>query len=131
MPEGELEPIEEGATTPPLEPDTPASYGGNPAAPNAPNSFYWPFGRSSPGHRAPYISWQSDSPIAVLAFVIFVLILLAMGALAVIASVYEACTGHAAGWLPEVMKVLGQALLTVVGAIVGASAQRTAKKDDD
>jgi hypothetical protein len=132
--EDDLEPIDEGGpVAKPEQPDTPENYGaaaedphkGDPAAPKAPNSFYWPFWRpKTKGERVAYISWQSDSPIAVLAFVILVALLAAMLAFGII----DACTPGPLPWVADVMKGLGQAILTVVGTIVGASV--TTKKGD-
>jgi hypothetical protein len=136
VPEDEdFEPLgEDGAIPPPT--DSPESYGKpqaedpfqtDPAAPRAPNSFYLPFWRAKNGARGAYLSWQSDSPIAVLALVILVFILLAM----IVFGVVVALTPGRLTWIDDVEKVLGQALLTVLGAIVGAASQRAVSKKDD
>ncbi len=129
----DLKPIEPGNVVATEAPDTPNSYAGgapedqysHPGVPKAPNSFYLPFGAKAkhPERRA-YISWQSDSPIAVLALMMLCILLVALGVCAVLTA-----------WKPEnaaiqeLMKVLGQAVLTIVGAIVGASAASSTKKD--
>ena len=125
MPE-DLKPIEEGESVVPEQPDAPSSYGGgaeeddtgDPAAPRAPNSFYLPFGRWKKGERIGYISWQSDNPIAVLALVILVLIVVAILLLGLI----DALTPSRLPWIAPLQGVLGQAFLTVSGAIMGAAA---------
>lgn len=133
MPE-EFQPIPPGDPVPTAVPDAPSSYAGgvapedpwaHPGVPKAPNSFYLPFGSKAkhPERRA-YISWQSDSPIAVLALIMLCLILLALAACGIMTLIRPENTA-----IPEVMKVLGQAILTIVGAIVGASAASSGKKD--
>ena len=129
-----FQPIPEGGETLPTEmPDAPASYGGrapeatsfNPAAPRAPNSFYLPLWPHRKGGHGAFLSWQSDNPIAVLALVVIVLLLLTIFGLGGL----EGFTHQRFTWLADVQKVLGQALLTVIGAIVGAAASPSKKAD--
>jgi hypothetical protein len=125
--------MEEAAPT--SVPDSPASYGGrgdfypsflDPAAPKSPNSFYLPLWWQTKGKRVAFLSWQSDNPIAVLALVVIVFILLAM----IIFGLIDKIGTKSLSWISDVQKTLGQALLTVVGAIVGAAASSSNKRPD-
>jgi hypothetical protein len=78
------------------------------------------------GKRVAFLSWQSDNPIAVLALVVIVFILLAM----IIFGLIDKIGTKSLSWISDVQKTLGQALLTVVGAIVGAAASSSNKRPD-
>lgn len=112
--------------------DTPPAYGGgapedpftDPGAPKEPNSFYLPFWSSKKdGRRRGYISWQSDNPITVLALIMLILVLIAVAILAIINALVPEALG-----VEEVMKVLGQAVLTLVGVIGGAGASQLRRR---
>jgi hypothetical protein len=85
----------------------------NNAAPRSPNCVFIPLGKLG------YISWQSESSISVLAFMMFCLAVLAM-ILIGIAGLFNS----AATWPLKAMELLGQALLAIIGAILGASARK-------
>jgi hypothetical protein len=112
--------------------DRPAGYAGgapedpfnDPGAPREPNSFYFPFwGNPKRGHRRGYISWQSDNPIAVLALIMLVLVLIALGGLSILNAFFPLAQG-----VEDVMKVLGQAVLTLVGVIGGAASSQVRRR---
>ena len=124
-----LKPLLEGEAIG-TEVDTPGRYGGgepeddlfaDPAAPKVPNSFYFPFGKwdETQKRRRAYISWQSDNPIMVLALVMLLLVLSAIVICAIAAAFSPTSVG-----ISEVIKILGQAVLTLVGVIGGAASNR-------
>lgn len=124
----EFKPIPEDGEAIGASSDKPGAYAGgekedlSPEAPKEPNSFYLPLGRQHGKERRPSISWQSDNPIMVLALIMLVLILLLMAVCAICLVIQPNSTG-----LAEMIKVLGQAVLILVGVIGGAasSANRT------
>lgn len=88
--------------------------------PKNPNSLFWPLGRIG------YISWQADNSAAVLALVMFFLLLLVM----IFVAIISACAGSPP-WGIKAMEIIGQALLAIVGAVLGAGARSSAPKDKD
>jgi VIT1/CCC1 family predicted Fe2+/Mn2+ transporter len=82
-------------------------YGG--AQPQKPNSLFLPFGKL--GH----ISWQSESGTPVLALLMLLVILISM----IVAIVISAFSSSSAG--ATAISALGQALLAIVGAVIGSS----------
>lgn len=107
----EIEEIPPGQAVEPPVADEPGKYG---AAPRAPNSVWIPlFGKG-------FVSWQSDNPIAVLALIMLVVVLMALFLLALVSLV-----PGAPAWIGNVSNLLGQAALTIVGAIIGSAATKT------
>jgi len=96
--------------------DEPQRYG-DPAAPKAPNSVMLKFGKES------FISWQSDNPIAVLALMMMVILIFAAIIIAGIA-----CIPGSSPSVGKIAEIIGQAILTIVGAIIGSSASAKARK---
>lgn len=125
----ELQPIPEGGDVVGASGDKPPAYAGgapedlSPEAPKSPNSVYIPLGRQHGKERRASLSWQSDNPIMVLALIMLVIVVFAMilGAICILIR-------PESNALSEMEKVLGQALLILVGVIGGASASST-KKD--
>lgn len=125
---------EDEQTRQPEVADAPSAYAGGapedtnpqPFIPTAPNSFYLPLWFGKGDRSGPFLSWQSDNPIAVLALVVIVLILVSMMGLGVL----EGFTHQRFSWVDKSQETLGQALLTVIGAIVGATASSSNKKSE-
>ena len=80
-----------------------------PGAP--PNSVTIQFG------KAICIRWHAETSIPVFCFVTIIMLIVFGVVLALIG--WAAPT---ASWIPDVFKIIGQAMLTLVGAVVGASA---------
>ena len=110
-------PLPDGPVAATPESDKPERYG-DPAAPNAPNSVMLNFGKRN------FISWQSDNPIAVLAL-IMLLILMISG---IFLSIVLVCVQNPPPPVGKMLEIIGQAILTIVGAIIGSSASATVKK---
>lgn len=113
----EIRPLQEGGEiVRPVTQDTPEAYAeggsGDPpvagAMPQQPNSTWFKLGNFG------FISWQSDNPIAVLALIM--LAILVFGEILLgIASIWSA-------GVAEPMKFMSQAMIAIVGAIIGAGA---------
>jgi hypothetical protein len=76
--------------------------------PQQPNSTYFRLGKFG------FVSWQSDNPIAVLALIMLVVLIFG-----------EIVLGVASIWsvgVIEPMKFMSQAMIAIVGAIIGAGA---------
>ena len=84
-------------------------YGG--AHPAQPNSLFIPLGKL--GH----LSWQSESGTPVLALIMLVAILVCLA----ITAIASAFTSSAA--VTSIASALGQALLAIVGAVLGSSSR--------
>jgi hypothetical protein len=82
-----------------------------PSEPQSHNCFFMPIGKRG------YLSWQSDNHLAVLALIMVAITILALLFFALIG-----LSSSAPAWIPEIAKVLGQALLAIVGAVLGAGA---------
>ena len=80
------------------------------AAPRRPNSLFFPLGRK--GH----ISWQSTSETPVLALLMLMATLFTM----IILSLVAAFSGGGA-WLQAALSALAQAVLAVIGAVIGSA----------
>ena len=70
-----------------------------------------------------FLSWESDNGIAVLALIMLALILFALILLALISRIP---VGEP--WAGKVAEILGQAVLTIVGAIIGSTATARSRK---
>ncbi len=68
------------------------------------------------------IKWHADSSVPVFCFVT-IIILLVFGLLAALIS--EIRPSQPTAWVDEVFKFLGQVILTLTGAVVGAAATRS------
>jgi hypothetical protein len=105
----------------PQIPDTPAAYeSGGPGDPDArgaipqePNSSMLRFGKFG------WLLWQSDNPIAVLALIM----LCVLGAIEILLSLI-AIVPSAHEWVAEPLKIIAQAMIAIVGAIIGAGASQ-------
>ena len=86
------------------------------AAPRRPNSLFFPIG--SKGH----ISWQSTSETPVLALLMLTATLLTM----IVLSIIAALSGGGA-WLQTALSALAQAVLAVIGAVIGSAARSGGK----
>lgn len=91
-------------------------FGANPHEKH-PNSVYLPL----PGRG--FISWHSENGIAVLA-----LFILALIALVAIVTVVAAMVASDKSWAQEFLKILGQAMLAVAGAVIGAGASSGSRR---
>ncbi|MFT8522715.1 hypothetical protein [Gluconobacter oxydans] len=80
---------------------------------NHPNSVMIPFGRS-------FISWHSDSGVAVLALIILIILCVLAGFTEILAT----CTLNKE-WADSFLKVLGQGIIATAGALVGAGSSST------
>ena len=79
--------------------------------PRRPNSFFLRIGKSS------HLSYQSEGATPVLALVMLIVILLAMVIIAVSAAV------SSGDWATAAMTGLSQALLAIIGAILGSQSR--------
>lgn len=113
----EFLPIPEGPVAKTPVPDDPDKYG--PADPKAPNSVLIKLGKKS------FVSWQSDNPIAVLALLMMTMLVFALLVVALVMAFANAANVVSLGKMGE---VLGQAILTIVGAIIGSSAAAKSRK---
>ncbi|MDX6806442.1 hypothetical protein [Terrihabitans rhizophilus] len=86
-------------------------------SPKPPNTFELRFGKF--GH----ISWHSDNSTAVLALIVLVLLCVVV----LIVSIVGAWTTDK-GWLDSILRILGNAISAVAGAVVGASAGATSTR---
>lgn len=81
-----------------------------------PNSVLIPIGRI-------YISWHSDSGVAVLALIILILLCCVAIMVCLLSS---ACTDRT--WSKEFLNILGQGIVATSGAVVGSGATTRIKK---
>ena len=88
----------------------------NAAAPRRPNSLFFPLGRK--GH----ISWQSTSETPVLALLMLMATLSTMIVLSIIAAISEG-----GAWLQAALSALAQAVLAVIGAVIGSAGRSNGK----
>jgi hypothetical protein len=110
--------IEDGLTIEPKRQPAPGSsvddeirgYA-HPSDRRKPNSLYLQLGQLT------YISWHSDSGTAVLSLIVLIVISIIVIILLIIGM---SITNRE--WLTQILQILGQIMLTVAGAIVGASA---------
>ena len=83
----------------------------HPSDKRKPNSLYLQLGQLT------YISWHSDSGTAVLSLIVLIVVSILILVMLIIGmSVADR------GWLAQILQILGQIMLAVAGAIVGASA---------
>jgi hypothetical protein len=81
------------------------------AHPKRPNSFFLRIGKSS------HLSYQSEGATPVLALVMLIIILVAI----VLTGIVAVFAGQDATWPTAAVTALGQAILAIIGAILGAS----------
>lgn len=91
-----------------------------------PNSVTIPIGRS-------FISWHSDSGVAILALIILCCLSLLACFIVVLRSLVEfadAFTGAVLdeGWISDFLKIVGQGIVATAGAVVGAGGAAAASR---
>ncbi|MCE2574808.1 hypothetical protein [Komagataeibacter sp. FNDCR2] len=93
---------------------------------NHPNSVMLPFGRS-------FISWHSDSGVAILALIILCVLVALSGAIILLRSLTEiiyvfSATSLNETWVSDFLKILGQGIVATAGAVVGAGGATIANR---